>query len=316
MTSDRLLLDVCRVHIYKNLNKTFRMHPQKGATGQGRGYFNVAKKGTTEPGIHVTEPELIELYAASAVTDVATKVRMTSVNRYPAAPPRLDINFHDVVTNSNFAKEVDVKRMSLLANGLSPSLLNKLATLGIHLPKTFEPDKVLRIRSDDRSLSNMGVTSGDQTPSLTLSTYEPTADLGDLERRTREIQQLLPENPPPGQEQPARDSETSNQFRRDPWVRAWILINARGTCEACNKPAPFINCHGEPYLEVHHVIRLAENGSDRISNTVALCPACHRQSHYGQDRRELVECLYRNIGRLMREPASEQHHLRVTAPGE
>ncbi len=37
---------------------------------------------------------------------------------------------------------------------------------------------------------------------------------------------------------------------------------------------------GSP-LEVHHVIRLADGGSDTINNSVALCPNCHRELHFG-----------------------------------
>jgi 5-methylcytosine-specific restriction enzyme A len=39
---------------------------------------------------------------------------------------------------------------------------------------------------------------------------------------------------------------------------------------------------GTPFLEVHHLRTLADGGSDRVSNAVALCPNCHRQMHYGK----------------------------------
>ncbi len=37
---------------------------------------------------------------------------------------------------------------------------------------------------------------------------------------------------------------------------------------------------GSP-LEVHHVIRPADGGSDTINNSVALCHNCHRELHFG-----------------------------------
>jgi 5-methylcytosine-specific restriction protein A len=37
---------------------------------------------------------------------------------------------------------------------------------------------------------------------------------------------------------------------------------------------------GEPFLECHHIQRLADNGEDGPTNTVALCPNCHRRMHF------------------------------------
>ena len=36
-----------------------------------------------------------------------------------------------------------------------------------------------------------------------------------------------------------------------------------------------------PYLEVHHIIRLADDGDDSVENAIALCPNCHREAHFG-----------------------------------
>ncbi|WP_444959398.1 HNH endonuclease [Microbulbifer sp. ZKSA002] len=43
-----------------------------------------------------------------------------------------------------------------------------------------------------------------------------------------------------------------------------------------------MTAEGEPFLEVHHLRRLADNGSVTITNAVALCPNCHREFHYGK----------------------------------
>ena len=58
---------------------------------------------------------------------------------------------------------------------------------------------------------------------------------------------------------------------------------------------------GDFYLEVHHPKRLADNGSDTPSNAVALCPNCHREMHYGENRNEILNQLYSKIERLVRE---------------
>ena len=70
----------------------------------------------------------------------------------------------------------------------------------------------------------------------------------------------------------------SAQFIRDPEVVAWVLQEADGQCEECNTPAPFVKPSGVPYLEVHHLRRLADAGSDTVSNAAALCPNCRTES--------------------------------------
>jgi hypothetical protein len=84
-------------------------------------------------------------------------------------------------------------------------------------------------------------------------------------------------------------------------VKAWVIDNASGTCEGCNSPAPFRTDQGIPYLEVHHVVSLADGGSDSVENTVALCPNCHRRLHLSADRNDLLEALYQSVARLVRE---------------
>jgi len=74
----------------------------------------------------------------------------------------------------------------------------------------------------------------------------------------------------------------SKQYIRNPFVSEYAKRIAKGICQDCKKPAPFINkITGEPYLETHHIIPLAKGGSDTIDNVIALCPNCHRKRHYG-----------------------------------
>lgn len=88
------------------------------------------------------------------------------------------------------------------------------------------------------------------------------------------------------------------QFVRDPKVVAWVLNNSKGFCECCNQKAPFNKEDGTPFLEVHHLIRLADGGYDSISNAIALCPNCHRELHYGENRTILLNQIYKNIERV------------------
>jgi len=75
---------------------------------------------------------------------------------------------------------------------------------------------------------------------------------------------------------------TTVVYDRNPDVIAEVHEQASGYCQKCNKEAPFDRAsNGKPYLEVHHKIRLADGGEDTMENTIALCPNCHRETHYG-----------------------------------
>ena len=71
-------------------------------------------------------------------------------------------------------------------------------------------------------------------------------------------------------------------FVRNPDVAAEVLVQAAGVCGVCKRPAPFIRkSDGTPYLEVHHKRPLADGGEDTVENSIAVCPNCHREAHYG-----------------------------------
>lgn len=106
---------------------------------------------------------------------------------------------------------------------------------------------------------------------------------------------------PQGSNKPGTIISQVIQFKRDPQVKGWVLCQAKGSCECCNQPAPFEGTDGEPFLEVHHVRKLAEGGSDTVNNAVAICPNCHRALHYGMKSKELIDGLYGKVVRLIRE---------------
>lgn len=83
---------------------------------------------------------------------------------------------------------------------------------------------------------------------------------------------------------PERVQVIAYEFLRNPDVVAEVLCRAKGICESCSKPAPFNRRRdGSPYLEVHHKIQLSFGGEDSVENAIALCPNCHRKSHYGAE---------------------------------
>jgi 5-methylcytosine-specific restriction protein A len=83
---------------------------------------------------------------------------------------------------------------------------------------------------------------------------------------------------------PRKTTVIAEVYRRNPDVVAEVLFLARGVCQRCLKHAPFVRRRDStPYLEVHHRTVLAQGGEDTVENSIALCPNCHRELHYGQN---------------------------------
>jgi 5-methylcytosine-specific restriction protein A len=77
----------------------------------------------------------------------------------------------------------------------------------------------------------------------------------------------------------SRREVVSEVFDGDKIVSEYAKRKANGICQLCNMPAPFKNRDGDPFLEIHHIVPLAEGGQDTIDNVAALCPNCHRKMH-------------------------------------
>ena len=71
-------------------------------------------------------------------------------------------------------------------------------------------------------------------------------------------------------------------YYRSQALKLYVSARSKGFCEGCGEKAPF-NTKNGPFLECHHVHRLADGGPDHPRNVVALCPNCHRRSHYAED---------------------------------
>jgi 5-methylcytosine-specific restriction protein A len=140
-----------------------------------------------------------------------------------------------------------------------------------------------------------------------LAPYVTTSDQGTLAVRVSALRKHRMGKMPIGNTTPGITISSTTTFVRDPAVKAWILQAANGMCEGCGLPAPFLAQDGLPYLEVHHVVPLSQQGSDRITNAAALCPNCHRRCHFSVDRDEFRRALYREIPRLIREFSNDIH---------
>lgn len=123
-------------------------------------------------------------------------------------------------------------------------------------------------------------------------------DVATFNTQVEALQKKQPSSPPSGTKTPSKSETTSTSYKRDPSVVAWVLNEAGDACESCGCSSPFVKDDGSPYLEVHYVVRLADNGPDTIDNAVAICPNCHRALHHAADKHERRESLYDKVSRL------------------
>ena len=133
---------------------------------------------------------------------------------------------------------------------------------------------------------------------LDEANYQPTDDPDQLDTSVANLLENPISGVPQGQSSPKKTRSESSSYERDPLVKAWVLQNADGICEYCDKPAPFVGKSGNPYLEVHHVTMLSNGGADTTANAVALCPNCHRQCHHGADHEEMASRLKSKVERV------------------
>jgi len=97
--------------------------------------------------------------------------------------------------------------------------------------------------------------------------------------------------------QPSKRTAQVSSYVRDAAVAEYARRIANGLCDLCEKEAPFRNNKNEGYLECHHIVWLAQGGSDTIENTVALCPNCHRKMHVLNRKADKEKLAKRAVGR-------------------
>ena len=106
---------------------------------------------------------------------------------------------------------------------------------------------------------------------------------------------------PHGNPNPKSRKMAVTHFQRDAGVKAWVLQQASGMCECCEKPQSSMEptaCPISNYIMSGNWQRV-----DRIwyHNAVALCPSCHSEIHHGANAPALVAWLYDNVDRLRRD---------------
>nr|WP_245419013.1 HNH endonuclease signature motif containing protein [Phyllobacterium endophyticum] len=98
-----------------------------------------------------------------------------------------------------------------------------------------------------------------------------------------ELEELRKKAIAAAKESPGKTKTTTTVFERSRHVRDYVVARAKGTCEGCKGPAPFLRSNGVPYLEPHHIRRMTDGGPDDPRHVIALCPNCHRRVHSGAD---------------------------------
>jgi hypothetical protein len=91
-----------------------------------------------------------------------------------------------------------------------------------------------------------------------------------------------------GTDAPIRTKTEVWCYIRDQKVRDAVLLRAKGRCEFCGELG-FMKPDGSRYLESHHIIALADDGEDRLSNVIALCPGDHREAHFGKNAKQIEQ---------------------------
>jgi hypothetical protein len=94
---------------------------------------------------------------------------------------------------------------------------------------------------------------------------------------------------------PDKILSVSHTTKRLEIIKTYAISRARGKCEGCDTEAPFLKKNGQPYLEVHHLTELSDNGSDSPTNVIAVCPNCHARISYGIDGKEFNNLLKTKI---------------------
>jgi len=145
-------------------------------------------------------------------------------------------------------------------------------------------------------LRNSGLIVAPKAPS------EATPESQEFREKVRKRKRLGFDEIPQGQAKPKKVITTATAFVRDLAVVAFVESDAGGICESCNSEAPFQRSDGTPYLEVHHIQPLAEEGPDTVWNAAALCPNCHRECHYGENATMLRVELVAKIAKKRHNP--------------
>ena len=107
---------------------------------------------------------------------------------------------------------------------------------------------------------------------------------------------------------------SGSRVLRNPQLVKSAIIASDYQCEANSEHITFLNRHGKPYMEGHHLIPCTVKNAKEIwekfgknidctENIVSLCPTCHRAIHMGnrdEKRRVLAKIISKRLPILNR----------------
>ena len=97
-----------------------------------------------------------------------------------------------------------------------------------------------------------------------------------------------------GTDAPDQVAFAGKRYARDAKIRDAVKLRAKGRCEFCGADG-FKRDDGSSYLECHHIIALANDGADRMTNVIALCPNDHREAHFGKRRSQIEKEMIKKV---------------------
>lgn len=163
---------------------------------------------------------------------------------------------------------------------------------GIKLPKKLKYDDWW---IDDKTENGRIVYADKDEASEDKNTHE------EIIKRLKEMERLIGQDLRTAlcRQLPDREQTVISEtvaFRRNPALAKTAIKKADYQCEYDAGHQSFIASNGKPYMEAHHLIPLSkqndfEKSLNQVGNIVCLCPNCHKEIHYGQKRKEMVENL-------------------------
>ncbi|PMG15146.1 hypothetical protein BCU98_18195 [Vibrio splendidus] len=146
-------------------------------------------------------------------------------------------------------------------------------------------------------LANVGKTQAPIIEKLISEKLrKPFLGVGLADAETQSIiNSKKPPEKPTGNKRPDSVETTTKTYKRSGKVKGWVIRRAKMHCELCGDRAPFDKEDGTPFLEVHHLTRLKDNGPDIVENCAALCPNCHKKLHHSAERVALTEELHEKV---------------------
>jgi 5-methylcytosine-specific restriction protein A len=87
---------------------------------------------------------------------------------------------------------------------------------------------------------------------------------------------------------PDRRAFVRSIIARNKTLAESVKREASYRCERCGSTTPWMTNAGKPYVEVHHIIPLGDDGFDSLVNMIAVCSDCHKQLHYSAERLALA----------------------------